>query len=52
MSKYIKNCHKSKGKDNRKMDRSYAQVINTREHLSEFTCEKMLILPSNEEYEK
>lgn len=52
MSKFIKNGHKSKRKDNRKMDRSYAQVINTREHLSEFTCEKMLVLPGNEEYAK
>lgn len=52
MSKYIKNGHKSRRKDNTKMDRNYAQVINTREHLSEFTCEKMLTLPSNEEYAK
>lgn len=50
--KYIKNSYKAKQKVTRKMDTSYAQMINRREYLSEFTYEKVLILPSNEENAK
>lgn len=37
---------------NRKKQTGYAQAINRGQHLSEFTYEKVLILPNNEENAK